>query len=108
MGCPLVTRAGDTFAGRVAGSILTSAGLARYVAATPEEYERMAIELAASSDRLAALRRQVQAARASSPLFDVPRLVHDLEAAYERMIAETRRGIGEQASLLTSIKDGRE
>src|SRR5262249_2324031 len=46
MGCPLVTRVGETFASRVAGSILTSAGLAQCISSTPEDYERSIIELA--------------------------------------------------------------
>jgi len=92
MGCPLVTRAGETFASRVAGSILTSAGLAQCISSTPEDYERSIIELASSADRLATLRRAVDAARDASPLFDSARFVRDLEAAYERMVAEARNG----------------
>jgi predicted O-linked N-acetylglucosamine transferase (SPINDLY family) len=84
MGCPLVTRTGDTFASRVAGSILTSAGLARCVAGSAADYERMIVDLATSPARLAELRRAVENARATA-LFDSARLVHDLEVALERM-----------------------
>jgi predicted O-linked N-acetylglucosamine transferase (SPINDLY family) len=85
MGCPLVTRVGETFASRVAGSILKSAGLGHCVSSTPAEYERMIVELASSTGRLATLRDAVHAARDTSPLFDTPRFVRNLEAAYERM-----------------------
>jgi predicted O-linked N-acetylglucosamine transferase (SPINDLY family) len=84
MGCPLVTRAGDTFASRVAASILTSAGLARCVSGTAAEHEKMVVELASSPGRLEELRRATQAAR-DSALFDSARLVRDLEDLYERM-----------------------
>ena len=91
MGCPLVTRAGDTFASRVAGSILTSAGLGRCVSATAADHEKTIVELASSPERLAELRRAVEAARHTA-LFDSARLVHDLEDAFERMA-----GIGARA-----------
>jgi predicted O-linked N-acetylglucosamine transferase (SPINDLY family) len=90
MGCPLVTRAGDTFSSRVAASILTSAGLARCVSGTAAEHEKMIVELASSPGRLEELRRATQAAR-DTALFDSARLVRDLEDLYERLA-----GIGGQ------------
>ena len=90
MGCPLVTRAGDTFASRVAASILAAGGLAQCIARSPEEYERLAIDLATSRERLAALRRGLAEARDTCPLFDARGLVRDLEAAYDRMVRESR------------------
>lgn len=85
MGCPLATHAGDTFASRVAGSILTHAGFPELVAQTADEYERLVIALASAPDRLRELRGRIEAGRAANPLFDTPRFVRDLEAAYEAM-----------------------
>ncbi len=85
MGCPLATCAGETFASRVAGSILSAAGIRELVTESLETYERLVIELAASPEKLEAMRHRVEAARASSPLFDTPRFVRNLEAAYEEM-----------------------
>jgi predicted O-linked N-acetylglucosamine transferase (SPINDLY family) len=84
-GCPLVTRVGDTFASRVAGSVLVTAGLRDLVTDNARDFERLAIELAATPGRLAAFRRRVQEGRDTCPLFDTPRFVKNLENAYEMM-----------------------
>ena len=85
MGCPLVTCVGETFASRVAGSILTNAGMRELVTASFAECERLVIELAASPEKLQDIQRKVREAQASCPLFDTPRFVRNLEAAYEEM-----------------------
>jgi predicted O-linked N-acetylglucosamine transferase (SPINDLY family) len=84
-GCPLVTRMGSTFASRVAGSALINAGMRELVADSAEACERLAIELAALPGRLQDIRRRLQASRDSCALFDTPRFVKNLEAAYENM-----------------------
>jgi len=86
MGCPLVARAGETFASRVSGSVLANAGVPELVAETPGEYERIVIELATSTDALEGVRRKLQAARGSAPLFDTPLFVRNLEAAYTALL----------------------
>jgi protein O-GlcNAc transferase len=85
MGCPLVTRSGETFASRVAGSILVNAGMRELVTDSFEAYERLAIELAASPEKLRDVRRRLQDSRATCPLFDTPRFVRNLEQAYGAM-----------------------
>jgi len=91
MGCPLVTRVGDTFASRVAGSIVTAAGLPEMIVATREEYERVAIALARAPERLAELRLALGQRRETCALFDSPGRVRDLERVYEGMIEAWRR-----------------
>lgn len=85
MGCPLVARVGETFASRVAGSVLRSAGLPELITDSPAQYEALAIELATTPDMLLAIRRKLNENRDSCPLFDTPRFVRDLERAYEDM-----------------------
>ena len=87
VGCPLVTRSGETFASRVAGSLLINAGMRELVTASPDQYERLVLDLAASPAKLRELRRKLQAGRDSCPLFDTPRFVQNLERAYEQMFA---------------------
>ena len=87
VGCPLVTRAGETFASRVAASVLISGGAPDLVTHTVESFERLAIELATSPAKLKEIRRRLEAARDTSPLFDTPRFVRNLEDAYEGMLA---------------------
>lgn len=84
-GCPLVTCSGETFASRVAGSILINAGMRELVTASLEEYEHLVLDLAASPARLRDLRRKLEENRDTCPLFDTPRFARNLERAYEEM-----------------------
>ncbi len=81
-GLPLVTCRGSTFAGRVAASLLETAGLTELVTESLEAYEALALDLARDPERLADLRARLAAARATSPLFDADRFARDLEDAY--------------------------
>ncbi|HWI14080.1 MAG TPA: tetratricopeptide repeat protein, partial [Burkholderiales bacterium] len=85
--CPLVGLSGETFASRVSGSILTSAGLGHLVTRDLADYYTLARELATTPERMAQVREEVQRAKASSALFDTERFTRDLEALYERLIA---------------------
>lgn len=89
-GLPLLTSAGTTFAGRVAASLLTHAGLPDLVASSPDDYERRAVALAADPQALAALRARLAAGRLTVPLFDTARFTRQLERAYEAMHARRR------------------
>jgi predicted O-linked N-acetylglucosamine transferase (SPINDLY family) len=84
-GCPLLARAGDTFASRVSGSLLHAAGMAELITYSDAEFERQAVTLAHDQPGLARLRARVAQARGHSPLFDTASLVRSLEAAYRAM-----------------------
>jgi len=84
-GCPLVTCVGETFASRVAGSILRAAGLPELVTGSLTECEQMAIMLAKAPEKLAALRARLAAGRDTCALFDSPRFVRNLEQAYDSL-----------------------
>jgi len=91
-GLPLVTCAGRTFAARVAGSLLRAAGLAELTAASLDEYERMALELAHDPARSASLRARLMRDRETLPLFDTPTFCRHIEAAYRHMWSLHRQG----------------
>ncbi|HEX2649993.1 MAG TPA: tetratricopeptide repeat protein [Burkholderiales bacterium] len=84
-GLPVVTRAGETFASRVAGSLLNAVGCGELITHSPAEYESLAASLARDAARLKALRERLRRNRAQSALFDTPRLARHLEAAYDGM-----------------------
>jgi predicted O-linked N-acetylglucosamine transferase (SPINDLY family) len=84
-GLPVLTYPGETFASRVAASVLTAAGLPELIAPDLPTYERRAIELARDPGQLQRLRRKLQENRPTMPLFDTPRYVRHLEAAYLEM-----------------------
>jgi protein O-GlcNAc transferase len=88
-GLPVLTCRGTAFAGRVAASLLTAAGLPELIAETAEEYEALALALARDPALMTTLREKLAAGRATAPLFDTTRVARDLEAAYLRMLATT-------------------
>ena len=96
-GCPMVTIMGETFASRVAASLLRNVGLEQLIARSFAEYEALALALAHDRRRLEALRRQLRAQRDKLPLFDSPRFVRGLEAAYGRMWERFAQGEAPQA-----------
>jgi predicted O-linked N-acetylglucosamine transferase (SPINDLY family) len=81
-GLPVLTLAGNTFAARVGASLLNAIGLPELVTNTREEYEDLAVELAANAPRLARLKNTLAQNRAAAPLFDTNRFARNLEAAY--------------------------
>jgi tetratricopeptide (TPR) repeat protein len=69
-GVPVVTRLGDRFAGRVAASMLASAGLGEFVARDRATWTAMVVGLARDAGRRQAARDRLSAAVADAPLFD--------------------------------------
>jgi len=91
-GCPVLTWLGDTFAGRVAASLLTAVGLPELVAPDLQGYVARAIELANDTGALARYRQHLAEAGRHSPLFDTVATTRALEHAYTRMAEQTRSG----------------
>lgn len=91
-GLPVVTRLGETFASRVAASLLAAAGVGELAAPSLAEYEALALALANDPARLAALRRRLEDTRMTVPLFDSRRFTRHLERAYETMWAIRESG----------------
>lgn len=70
MGVPVVTLAGVVHAQRVGVSLLSAAGLPELIAPDEDAYVRIAADLAGDPPHLAALRRDLRARVAASPLCD--------------------------------------
>ncbi len=82
MGLPVLTRSGRTFASRMAGSLLRATGLSGLITNDFRAYEDRAVALAAEPAVLAGLRRKLERDRDTCPLFDIPRLVREIEDAF--------------------------
>lgn len=93
VGLPVLTLQGQAFAGRVAASLLTAAGLPELITHSVDAYEVLAVDLARDPLRLKALRERLLANRDSCPLFDTPRLTRDIERAYEAMMERYWQGL---------------
>ncbi len=85
MGVPAVTLAGVLANGRVGVTLLANVGLSRLIATTPEEYVRIAVELATDRQALALLRAELRSRMAASPLCDAKALANGVEEAYRLM-----------------------
>jgi predicted O-linked N-acetylglucosamine transferase (SPINDLY family) len=92
-GLPILTCRGETFAGRVAASLLDSAGLPELITPNLEAYEEMALELAMNPERLARFKEKLAANRLTCPLFDTERFARAIESAYQTMWMRHRLGL---------------
>lgn len=92
VGVPPVTVLGETFAQRVAASLLHASAMPELACPDVARYEQTVRELAADPARRAALRARLVAQRAS-PLFDGVRFARDIESLYERMWARAVAGL---------------
>jgi predicted O-linked N-acetylglucosamine transferase (SPINDLY family) len=92
MGLPVLTVLGQTFAGRVAASLLSAAGGSELIAPSLEAYEARALELAGNPERLAALRTKLVRDRCAVALFDTACFTRNLESAFTTMSERCRRG----------------
>jgi protein O-GlcNAc transferase len=99
-GLPVLTCAGESFAGRMGASLLTAVGLPELIARDRTEYERSAIALAREPGRLADIGSKLAAARTSAALFDTPRLARSLETLYRRMYQRHHLGLMPEHLLL--------
>ena len=92
-GVPLVTRMGETFASRVAASLLRAIDLPELVTATEAEFEELAVALARDTERYRALRQRLKENRLRAPLFDIRAFTSHLEAAYSAMYERYQAGL---------------
>lgn len=92
-GLPVLTQIGETFAGRVAASLLNAVGLPELIAETGEQFESMAVELATTPERLSAIRHKLAQNRATKPLFDTKLYTRHLESAYAAMYSRGQNGL---------------
>ncbi len=82
MGLPVLTCAGNTFASRVAGSLLNASGLTELIAKDLNEYEAKAIDLANSPESVNRLKRHLLDHHERLALFDTEKFVKNLEKIY--------------------------
>jgi len=99
MGVPVLTLSGRSFASRVCGSLVRSAGLPELVCETPEAFVELAVELGADPARLQGLRAKLMASRDTCVTFDMDLLTSELESLYQRMCEDHQAGLTPQPDL---------
>ncbi len=88
MGVPVITLAGRTHVSRVGVSLLRNMGLEELIAASPENYVALAVELANDLPRLSRLHSTLRKRMEQSPLTDAPSFAREVEAVYRRVWRE--------------------
>ncbi|MBP2316271.1 O-linked N-acetylglucosamine transferase [Azospirillum soli] len=93
MGVPMLTLSGRSFASRVCGSLLRSAGLPELVCTSPDEYVGRAVALGRDRAVLRSYRERLSAQRDRCTLFDTPLLVRKLEELFGQMWSDCENGL---------------
>ena len=84
-GLPVLTCMGESFASRVAASLLFAIGLPELVTATSVEYEELAIEFARNPIKLKSIKDKLESNRLTNPLFNTALFTKHIEVAYTEM-----------------------
>lgn len=92
-GCPVLTRPGETFASRVAGSLNHYLGMPELIVRDDEAFVATAVRLGNDRNAMARLRTHLEVQRDTSGLFDMEVYAHDFAALLREMDERRRRGL---------------
>src|SRR5262245_25186068 len=92
-GLPVLTQMGDTFAGRVAASLLNAIRLPELITHTQDDYEKKAVAFANDPAMLAAVKAKLAQNRLTTPLFDTQAYTRHFESALEAMHKRYQLGL---------------
>jgi predicted O-linked N-acetylglucosamine transferase (SPINDLY family) len=93
VGLPVLTCIGNSFASRVAASLINSVNLPELITNTQEQYESLAIELATHPEKLKTIKEKLNNNLPKSPLYDTLLYTQHLESAYSMMHDRYQRGL---------------
>ena len=83
MGVPVLTYVGDTFASRVAGSLLQAADLNEFITYSLQDYENKALYLLKNPAHLAKVKEKLLSEQMTAKLFDTALFAKSLETIYQ-------------------------
>lgn len=84
-GLPLLTCSGESFASRVAASLLTALNLPELVAPSQPDYETLAVDLAINPERLKIIKQKLKQNLQSTSLFNTSMFARHIENAHTQM-----------------------
>ncbi len=84
-GLPVLTCLGNTFASRVAASLLKAIGLPELITHNHDEYEALALDLANHPEKISAIKHKLADNRLTQPLFNTALFRQQIESAYRQM-----------------------
>ncbi len=92
-GVPVLTVPGDTFASRVAASLVTACGLPEFACESANAYVERAVALAREPQPLRQAQQHLREQRLALPLFDSRRYTRNFESLLLRMWARHDAGL---------------
>ena len=101
-GLPVVTKLGNSFVSRVAGSLLKAIGLPELVTENEKDYESLIIDLALNPDKLLKIKEKLLINRISQPLFDSEIYTRHLENAFKQAYEHHINGIMPKTIIIDS------
>ena len=84
-GLPVITRTGQSFASRVAGSLLNAVNLKELITKTEKEYEDLILKLAKNPKQLKEIKNKLKKNRLKEPLFNSKLYTKKIESAYKKI-----------------------
>ncbi|MDP9124635.1 MAG: hypothetical protein M3N82_08555, partial [Pseudomonadota bacterium] len=96
-GVPVLTVPGQTFASRVAASLVAACGLGDLACRNEDDYVELATALANEPETLQGLKAHLDVNRRSLPLFDAELLARDMDALLTRMHERQLAGLAPEA-----------
>lgn len=105
MGLPVLTMSGRSFAARMAGALLTAAGLPELITGDPRAYEDRAVALAGDEPARRTLCEKLAQSRSDGPLFDTERFTRNLEDQYARLVGALASGVVHAGAVDTAVPD---
>ena len=84
-GLPVLTRMGESFASRVAASILTACRMPELIVQTADEYQSLAIHLGNNSDKIVDFKKRLHDYKDSNPMFNSAIYTRKLENLFCQM-----------------------
>ena len=93
MGLPILTLKGNSYPSRMAASIVNAVNMPELITTSFEEYESLAIELAANPEKLKVIKDKLLSNLSTAPLYDTPLFTKNLEFAYNEMYDRYQQGL---------------
>jgi predicted O-linked N-acetylglucosamine transferase (SPINDLY family) len=83
-GLPVVTKIGQNYTARMAGSMLNAVGLPELITETEKDYEALILELATNPKKLSEVKEKLANNRLTQPLFNTELYTKHLENGYQQ------------------------
>jgi len=93
MGLPVLTCEGESFASRVAASLLRAVNLPELITTTQEQFESVAIQMAMHPEKFKKIKDKLIDNLPRAPLYDTPLFTRHLESAYLEMYERYQNGL---------------